>query len=933
MKSILTTLFFLLVACPVIYAQESNSVPFDPEVRSGILENGMTYYIRHNEEPDDRASFYFAQNVGSILEKKDQRGLAHFLEHMAFNGTKHYKGKAMLEYLEKNGIKFGAEINAFTSFDKTVYNISSVPTTKPQLIDSVLLVLHDWSGYISLLDSEIDKERGVINEEWRTRNTAGYRASEKIWKQGILKGSKYAKRMPIGLMSVVNNFTYDELRDYYHRWYRPDLQAVIVVGDIDVDQMEAKIKSIFSAIPLKDNLPERSTFNIPSQKDDFIFVEALDKELGNINVTYYFKNDIPELKGVDYLRNNLVKSLVSYVFRNRMEALTFDKTCPALSVRYSCGKFVRPLEIVSLSVQPKKKKIKEAFQFALTEFLRYAQYGATDAELKRAKISIKNSYISYLKNEKNISNESYARQLYAYFFTGNPLPALEWKVKYISKTLPTITNEDLMTFLTKRIDSKDRVLAVKGNSEATFPDEKTFAGVIQKVESDKLTKYVEKVSNQKLINKSLTGSKVKSTFDVPGTDAKGYVLGNGAKVVIYPTDLEDDRIYLNAFSNGGRSLIAADKLPSAGAATSLAAQSGLGTLNKIALDKKLAGTNTSLRLSINSTSETLNGRSTKKDIEILLKRVYLSFEAPRFDETAFHLMIDQMKKGLKRKQQNIKSEWRDSLSLARTNHSNRTWLFNANYIKSVDFNKAATIYKKRFSNVNDFTFVFVGDIEEGKLLKLIEKYIGSIASTSGTEEYVNHHLNPAKGKTVVALREKMETPQTTVRIAFSGKMQYSPKNKLVMNVLGELLGKRYLKVIREEEGGSYGVGASAGLGKIPEEEFYLNVGFNCNPEMADKLIQVVYDEVVRLQKVVNEADLHEIKQAFIKNKEERQEENGYWLNAISAYLRKDTKILSTEEYRSLVNKITTDDIKQAAQIILEKADIVEGVLNPEMSME
>lgn len=930
MNNAFRTICLLLVCHTALLAQESNKVPFDPTVRTGVLENGMTYYIKHNEEPKNRASFYFAQNVGSILEKDSQRGLAHFLEHMAFNGIEHFPGKEMLEYLEKNGISFGSEINAFTSFDKTVYNISSVPTTNPHLLDSVLLVLHDWSGGISLLGDEIDKERGVISEERRTRNTAGYRASEKIWTQGLLKGSKYAERMPIGIMSVVNNFTHDELRDYYQRWYRPDLQAVIVVGAIDVDKMEAKIKTLFSTIPLKENVPKRGSFSIPDQKQSLIFVEALDKELGPIGLSYYFKNEPKNLKGKAYLRQDLIGSLVSYVINNRFDALTFDETCPALSVNYSTGKFVRPLKVTSLSVQPRKGKIKEAFKFGLTQFLRFAEFGATEAELERAKISIKNSYISYLKNKKNISNEQYANQLYDYFFTQNPFPTLEWKVDYILNTLPIITNADLIAFVAEKINTPNRVLAVKGNSKADYPGKEEFVNLIQDVKSSKLTEYVEKLGSEKLINKELTGSEVNSIFTIPGNEAKGYVLGNGAKVVIYPTDFEDDKIYLNAFSQGGSSLVDLAQLPSVGITTYIASQSGLGELNKIQLEKKLAGTNTSLRLSIRNTSERLRGNSTKTDIETLLKRVYLSFEAPRFDETAFNLGVDRMKKNLKRKAQNIKSAWRDSLSLARTNHNERTLLFTKELIEEMSLEEAKTIYKNRFSNASDFTFVFVGDIEESQLLPLVQKYIGSISATGKSEEYINHHLAPADGKTAVSLIEKMETPQTTVSIAFSGKMKYTLENQVVMSVLGELLGKRYLKVIREKEGGSYGVGASAGLRLIPEEKFYLNVGFNCNPEKAEKLIQVVYDEVERLTKEVSEKDLHEIKQAFIKSKEERQDENGYWLSAISNYLENDISIQTPEEYKTLVQEITAKDIKKAAKLILKKADVVEGVLNPKI---
>ncbi|WP_461531940.1 M16 family metallopeptidase [Sinomicrobium sp.] len=911
-------------------AQEKGEVPFDPSVKHGVLPNGMTYYIKHNEEPKERVSFYFAQNVGSVLEKESQRGLAHFLEHMAFNGTEHFPKKGMLEYLEKNGIKFGAEINAFTSFDETVYNINSVPVNNPKLIDSTLLVLHDWSGYLSLTDEEIDAERGVINEEWRTRNTPGFRVAEKVWTQGVLKGSVYAERMPIGLMDVVNNFKYDELRDYYHRWYRPDQQAVVVVGDVDVDVMEKKIKDVFSSIPLRENLPEREAFDI-TLDGGITFVESLDKEIGNTTVEFSVRNKAQKLKGYDYMDKQVIGGIVSYVLNNRFEEQTQNKNCPALGAQYSYSNFVRPLDVLSLGIQPKTGKELESFEFALTELLRFVRHGATDSELERAKKSIKNSNLSFLKNKDKISNDRYAQSIYNHFFTGDPLPDVSWDVNYTVDRLETITNEDILKYMAERykIDAEqDIVIAVKGSPDTTHPSKEQFAAIFEKVNSAQLDPYEDTASDEPLIAEELSEQAIVKKKDIPGLDARSYELANGAKVVVFPTTYDKDKIYMSAYSPGGNSLLDKALLPSSDVATYVASESGLGNFDKIALGKKLAGTNTSLSLGINELSESITGQSTKSDIEVLFQRIYLSFEAPRFDQLAYDLGREMFAKNLERKQKSKKSILQDSMSLALTNHNERTLLFTPEFLEAIDFDKIQQVYRDRFQGIDDFTFVFVGDIDEDELVKLAQKYIGNIATAKRKENYVDHNYQPAKGKTAVKVTEDMETPQATVNVVYKGEMPYSYSNSIKVSMAGQLLQKSCHDVIREEEGGSYGVGASASLSDIPKETFSMTVGFDCNPDMADKLVQVVYNEVDKLTQTIDVEDLKEVKESMIKSRKEAVNNNRYWMSILSSHVFYGRDIHSLDDYINTVNSVTAEDIQAIVKDMKKNADIVEGVLLP-----
>ncbi|RNL78027.1 insulinase family protein [Sinomicrobium pectinilyticum] len=921
----ITGLLLLVVAG--LNAQSRDKVPFDPAVRQGVLPNGMKYYIKHNEEPKERASFYFAQNVGSVLEKESQRGLAHFLEHMAFNGLDHFPEKSMMEYLEKNGITFGSEINAFTSFDETVYNISKVPVTNEKLLDSTLLVLHDWSGYLSLTEEEIDVERGVINEEWRTGNTPGFRVAEKVYTEGVMKGSVYADRMPIGLMSVVNNFKYDELRDYYKWWYRPDQQAVIVVGDIDVDVMEAKIKEVFSPIPLKKDLPERKDFDI-ALDGDIHFIKSLDKEVGTTSIEFIIRNKVKDLRGYEYLDDQLIKNVVSYILNNRYKEQTVKKECPALSVGYSYSNFVRPLDIMGLYIQPKTDMELESFEFALTELLRFVRHGVTESELQRAKLSIKNSNLSYLKNKDKISSDTYAQRLYQHYFTGNPLPDITWHVNYVADRLETITNADILDYMGTVYKEEDILMAVKGSSEKPHPGKDEFVQRFKKVTALDPEPYTDSTDDTPLIAAGLKEQPVVKTTGITGLDARQYELANGAKVVIFPTPYDKDEIYMVAYSPGGNSLLDKDLLPSAGEATGVAAQSGLGSFDAIALNKKLAGTSTSLGLSIDELSESLSGNSTKSDIEVLFQKIYLSFEAPRFEEEAYDLTLERIAKNLEQKQKNKKSILEDSMSMALTTHHKRTQLFNREYLDRVDLEKIKKVYADRFRGIDDFTFVFVGDIDEQQLLGLAQKYIGNIKAEKRTETYIDHKYRPAKGKTVVRVTEDMETPQATVNIIYKGSMPYTFENSMKVSMVGQLLQKNYHDIIREEEGGSYGVGAWASLGDIPRPQYTLSVSFDCNPDMVDRLVEVVYAEVNKLGETVDAKKLREVKESMIKGMKEAVDNNGYWINVLTSHVFYGRKIHTLEEYIETVNRISMDDIREMARTISGNADVVEGVLVP-----
>ncbi len=904
-------------------------MPDDPEVVSGVLSNGMHYYIRQNNEPQDRASFYFAQNVGSVLEKESQRGLAHFLEHMAFNGSAHYDDKGMLQFLEKHGVKFGNEINAFTSFDITVYNISKVPTDEAGVLDSVLLILHDWSGDLLLKDEEIDKERGVINEEWRTRNTPNFRASEKIWTQGIMKGSPYEHRMPIGLMEVVNNFEYQELRDYYVQWYRPDQQAVIVVGDVDVAAMEQKVKDLFSQIPLKEGLPKRPVFSAELD-DDLTFIQSEDKELGDPMIEFYVRNHAENLTGTAYVDDMLVNAIASFAINERLQEMVRDPQCPAQYASFSNRVFVRPIDVLSMRIQPKSRQMTEALGFAVKEVARFAAHGPTTGELERAKATIKSNYITKQKNQNKISSDQYARDLYQHFFDETPLPSLDWEVDYMLDKMTSVSADMIQQYVASKFGYENIVIGIKGRDDVVYPPKSAYESVLEAIKAATLEPYEEEEDHTPLISDEPEAGLVVSTFEVDGVAAKGYQLSNGAQLVLYPTGYDKDKIYFNAASKGGVSLLATDMLPSAQVATSVAQESGLGAFTRVMLDKKLAGTNTSISPRISELGEGFSGQSSTTDIEILLQQLYLSFAAPRFDQDAYQHLMQRVATNLTSKDKNVKSTFMDSVAMAMTGRSERTMLFNQQLLDEISFEKVEKVYLDRFSNVGDFTFVFVGDFEEEALLPLLLKYVGGIRGTDATEGFVDHHLVPAEDKSLVHITREMETPQTSVNIHLQGPMKYQQEAAIKMGILGQLLSKKYLDIIREQEGGSYGVRASGHLQQEPSGMFTVSVRFDCNPEKAEGLVAVVYEEFAQLTKEVDAEDLKEVKESLIKQRNEVDNNNRYWLSVINAKLARDKPIMSKEAYAEIVNSITAKDLMKVAKVINKKSKIVEGILMPQL---
>lgn len=928
MKVKLFLAHFMILGLTQVSAQFKTTISLRKDVVHGTLSNGMQYFILHNEWPKDRADFYFVQNVGAILEDDNQNGLAHFLEHMAFNGTEHFKGKSMINMLAKHGVTFGRDINAYTAHDETVYNINNVPVKNQVVLDSCLYVLHDWSGFLSLKDTEIDAERGVIHEEWRTRKNADLRIQSQL-EPVIYNGGKYAKRDVLGDMNLIENFKYKQLRDYYKKWYLPNHQAVVIVGDIDVAKMEQQVKAIMGSIPVPSNAAERTYETIPDN-DNLLYKLAVDKEAQKTTIALNFKKNKPLVQDVATFENNIAQQLALQMMNNRFREYILNNETALLSAGAGYSDVTRLTSFFTLNVIPKNAQLLEGFKQAYTEYQRAFQNGFTKEELDRVKENMRTGYENQLKNKDKISNSNWAQQLQGYFLEASPVMSLEDEFEFVKNTLAKVDVDQVNKVFRAFPTEKNQVLTVSGpdKEEIKYPAESDYTAIIKNINQEKLTPYAETSSAATLVNEKLTVKPILKTFEIKGIKAaKGYVLNNGAKVIIYPTTLAQDQILFSAFSPGGMSLVSEADLPSAQLATTLAKSSGLGDFKSTDLQKQLSGKTVKLSPFIAEHYEGFSGSTVKKDLETLMQLTYLYFEHPRFDAQSFKRVIDYYKNSLENVSENNSKIFGDTIALLDTNHSKRTFLLSKESLQNLKFDTASKIYNERIANAADFTFVFVGNVSENDI-ETINKYLGSVTGKNTQEKYIDHKTGMAKGDAKEKLVREMNVAKTSIYVHIENKqVTFSDKKQIMAYMLSQLLDKRYLEKIREDEGGSYGVQVSSSLSKSPAPQFSLQVSFDCNPDKDAKLLQIVYDELNTIVKEDADAkNLSDIKQDLIKSNQQNIKSNSYWLSIIVDQLKTGDNFVSSAAYENLIKSITIKDIMQYAGEVLPQANKVEVIM-------
>lgn len=933
-KKLLIVCALLALISSSLFAQYDMKapLPMDPNIRIGKLANGLTYYLRHNAEPKERASFYIIQNVGAILENDDQNGLAHFLEHMAFNGTKHFPGrKGITNMLEKHGVEFGRNVNAYTAQDETVYNISEVPTTNPGLLDTCLLVLHDWSHYLLLVDEEIDGERGVITEEWRTRRNAGFRIRAQMMPV-LMKGSKYAERDVIGDLDIIKNFKYQTLRNYYHKWYRPDLQAIAVVGDFDVDQMEKKVKELFSQIPTPVNPAKRETFTVEPH-DEILFVCATDKEVTNSSISVYIK--YPETpvaeKNHQYMKNGILQSFFNTMLGQRISELLQKGNPPFINAQAGFGGgLVRGWNVYAISATAKPNEEAGALEAVYRENERVKRFGFTQGELERAKTNMLVGLESAYKQKDKTTSEDYIGEMKSNFLEGEPIVDFDYYYNFAKAIIPTITVEEVSALADQYINRKNMVIIVQGPSEGVKHITKDEAiAVMDKVEKSQLEPYKDQSSEASLITEDLKGSKIIATKKLPQFDAEEWTLENGAKVVFRKTDFEKDQVQVTSYSKGGTSLYDVDKLASAMVATQFIGAYGLGDYDAITLRKLLTGKQANSAVSIGGLSESVGGASTPNDFETMMQLIYLRFEKPRFDKEAHEAMMHRNYAAIENAPITPQKIMQDSISMIMSNYSKRNLIFNKEFLDKISLEQIEEIYRDRIKDISDFTFFIVGNIDAETVKPLVEKYLGSVKSYNRKETWVDNKVRGPKGRTEKVIELDLTTPKSTVITNFSKDMKVTIPNNLCLNILRGILDARYLTNIREKEGGTYGVSVQPGSSREPYESYSMAMSFDCDPDKAEHLKSLIYAEIDKLMKEgPTQEEIDKVTSIMKKNNEQSKPHNAYWMNAIQTYYLRGIDVTDPKNFDNIIDKITPKDVKKFTQKLFKGADVVDILFVP-----
>ena len=930
-KFVLSTL--VLALSLVAMAQQPQALPIDSAVRVGKLENGLTYYIRHNEYPKHRAEFHIAQAVGATMEEDHQNGLAHFLEHMAFNGTKHFAGKGIIEYFESIGVNFGGNINAYTSLDETVYRLSEVPTVREGIIDSALLVMHDWACGLLLLEEEIDNERGVIREEWRT----GAQANRRMWKAiNPLKypGSQYAKRDVIGDTAVINNFTYDALRDYYKKWYGPDNQAIIVVGDIDVDKVEQKIKDLWADVPERVNRGERPLHSVYDNAEPIVAI-VRDREAQYTRIEMEFKKDqLPKpLRGtnVSYLQN-LALELVCDMFNNRLSELAMKPEATFVGAGSYHGELVKEKDAFVAVYLAKQGQEVAAYKDLLTQLEKMRRYGFTHAELDRVKKEMLAAYEKSYNERNTVRNIMYAQQYIRHYLSDKPIPGIAWEYETVQQILPMLSVDMLNQIAQQLVTDENLIISFQApeDKNVVLPTEAEAVELLAAVKNEEIEAPVEEAIRENLVEIAPKAGKIKKTAYNESLGVTEWTLSNGVRVMVKPTTFKQDEILFYAFSQGGRSLVATEDLPSAALATDVVELGGLADMSATDLQKALTGKRVSISPSISAYGENLNGSSTIKDLETLLQLNYLYFTAPRRDEESYQTLMSILESQLANRDKNPKVAWSDSVQMMASNYSERTLILNKDLLAKVSLDKALEVYKARFANPADFTFFFVGNVDpaDAAFQAQVCTWLGGLKTSKKMEKAADDKVRVAMGVQKNYFTRKMETKTASNRIQYTSyDMPYTLANDLNMEMIGRILSTRYLESIREREGGSYGVGCAAWMNRHPVAYAQLIMQFDTDPEKQEKLMNIIHEEVMTIVENGPLAkDLQKEKESMLKDFEEDLEKNGYWIDVLSTYYKNNINYIT--DYKEEVEAITAETVQETLKKLVAAGNVFEVVMLP-----
>ena len=916
------------IPAAVLRATLGEAVPVDPRITVGTLPNGLRYYIRVNSQPQARAELRLAVNAGSVLEAEDQRGLAHFVEHMAFNGTAHFPRADIGAFMQSLGMRFGAHVNAHTSFDETVYELQ-IPTANPAVIDRSLLILEDWARAVSFEPQEVDKERGVVLEEWRLGLGVGERIRNAQFPL-LLKGSRYAERAPIGKPEILQNVSYDRLRQFYTDWYRPDLMAVVAVGDFDPVIVEAQIRAHFGSIPAASSPKARPAYTVPDQPGT-VFSVFTDPEATSTNISVTSKMAAREQATIGSYRQHLVERLFSTMLSGRLYELAQTPNAPFLRAQTGRGLFVRAEEATSLDAVVAAGGVERGLAALFTEVDRVTRFGFTATELEREKLNLQRGLQQAVTEKDNSPSGPLADEFVRNFVQQEPIPGIVYEFGLVQRFLPEITLTEVNRLAADWMPDRNRLVAITApeKDKPSLPNEARLAGIIDPARRAPVAAYVDTVTEQPLLATLPPAGTIASTVANAPLGITEWRLSNGVRVVLKPTAFKQDEILFRAVSPGGVSLATDDDFIPAATAVMAVGQGGLGGLRLVDLDKRLAGTTAVVRASITETEEGLGGGSTRKDLETMFQLVHLTFTAPRADPVAFGVLREQLRVALANRAAMPDTVFGEALSGALTQNHLRAQPLTVARVEQMDLDRSLAFYKDRFADASDFLFVFVGSFDLATMKPLVERYLASLPALHRTEVAKDAGMEAPAGIVQADVKSGIE-PRSQVAIAFSGPFQNDESHRVVARAMAESLAGNLQRTLREDLGGTYGVSVVPSFTKRPREEYRISISFACDPARADSLVAAAFRVIDRFTfQGPGDAQVADARVALARDFESNSERNEYLLNRLLFKYEYGERVEDVFDMRPYIEQVTGPALAEAARTYLNLNRYVKVTLRPE----
>lgn len=939
-----TTLFFTLLALSIgsasptfTYAQKAKnersvtsnkSIPLDPAIKVGKLANGFQYFILRNTEPKERVLFYLANKVGSLQETDKQQGLAHFLEHMNFNGTTHFPKNALVDYLQKSGIRFGADLNAYTGFEETVYQLP-LPTKDPVLLRQGILIMRDWANGALLEDDEIDQERGVILEEKRQRGGLSHRLQEKTFPL-LTNQSRYASRMPIGTDDVLNNFKHEEIRQFHRDWYRPELQALIVVGDIDVNTIEKEIVTQFSGLKNPENAPQSKSYPI-SLTGKNQFLAFTDPEVTQSSLQILYKQEARKTRQLSDYKNSLAKEFFVQLCNMRLAEQTRKSATPFLAASLSNGALVGNIETNGIQIMPKPDSLQSSINVVYYTLAQITAHGFTTVELERLKSDYRSMLIQSLKEYDKTDSKSFMDQILAHYLKGEPAPSFQFLQPILLKALEEISIADIQTYGQEFEGHRNRdMLLIYNDDIKEVPNESTLNNWISNASKQQVSAYQEEQLADKLLPALPQPGRIISEQEDKQVGTQTLLLSNGARVILKPTTLKNDEILLTSYSPGGYSKYSLKDFQSATNAVNIVTNSGLGPFNSLQLSHYLNGKNATASPFINEIGEGIKAQSNREDLQTAFELLYSYFTVPRLDRDINKTNLEKTKLSLKNRNQQASTFFTDSISAALYNNDPRKTAPTLKKIEEIDFDRSFEIYKDRFADASDFTFVIVGNFDRALIDPYIKQYLATLPNIKRKESFVDNSVYPPEQGINRAIYKGKEE-KSTVAMAYLGAYEdYSEYNNLLMDALSSSLTIKLTERLREKEGGIYSISVSPSLAKNPRKRFGMNISFTTAPGQVDKLVAAAIEEIELIRKNgPSQEDIDKYIAEKLLSSSQQLQYNGFWSSYLlsSAVDQLDPARIFKEDGQ--IKSITPAKVKELAQKYLEPSHLFQFTLYPE----